>query len=264
MKLGFDSLCLYPVTGRPIISLQRRNRGDRIRIFGKHIEYEREIFKKINGVDFEIIITRNDNDQFLLDYAHVFNFLLIIKTGGWINAPAVLSSSMFSEPDWGGRTVVCSEFIDATPCQYSDKTLSESDAMWIQAHIPTTLQFTEQPRFQNAMQALNCYHCIPYATACLVTIWSGLEALFETDQEISFRLGLYISNFLRRGELRDKEFKRLRQSYTARSRITHGRSTNTKQIGEHAAYTRDILRECLAKSIEMGCLPNPSQLVFSR
>jgi hypothetical protein len=96
-----------------------------------------------------------------------------------------------------------------------------------------------------------------------LTAWTGIEALFQTDQEFSFRLCLYISNYLRRGSKRRTEFKKLRSSYTDRSKVAHGITTKTKDIHEHAHYTRDILRECLRRTLEMKAFPNPNSLVFS-
>ena len=54
-------------------------------------------------------------------------------------------------------------------------------------HMDTALRFVDEPKFQNAMQALTSFHCIPYWSTRLVVAWSGLEALFGVDQEISFR-----------------------------------------------------------------------------
>jgi hypothetical protein len=128
--------------------------------------------------------------------------------------------------------------------------------------METALRFVNEPKFQNAMQALTSFHCIPYSSTCLLVAWSGLEALFGVDQEISFRLSLYVTNFLRSGDERHSEFQKLRQSYDDRSRVAHGAATKAKALREHATYTRDMLRACLAKCIETDAFPNPKQLIF--
>lgn len=86
--------------------------------------------------------------------------------------------------------------------------------------------------------------------------------LFGVDQEISFRLSLYISNFLKSGVDRYSEFEKLRRSYDDRSRVAHGAATKAKAIDENAVYTRDVLRACLARCIEINSFPNTKQLIF--
>jgi hypothetical protein len=158
--------------------------------------------------------------------------------------------------------VFCSDFVATTPAYLGDFSLTLEDARWIKSHMETALRFVNEPKFQNAMQALTSFHCIPYSSTCLLVAWSGLEALFGVDQEISFRLSLYVTNFLRSGDERHSEFQKLRQSYDDRSRVAHGAATKAKALREHATYTRDMLRACLAKCIETDAFPNPKQLIF--
>jgi hypothetical protein len=61
---------------------------------------------------------------------------------------------------------------------------------------------------------------------------------------------------------RYSEFEKLRRSYDDRSRVAHGAATKAKALNEHAIYTRDMLRACLAKCIETKMFPNTKQLVF--
>jgi hypothetical protein len=103
---------------------------------------------------------------------------------------------------------------------------------------------------------------VPYANTCLLIAWSGLEALFKTNTELSFRLCLYIANFLKKGSDRIEVFERLRRSYDARSKITHGSGGRINDLSGHAEYTRDILRACLEKCIEQGNFPDTKNLVF--
>lgn len=264
IKLGFDELAIYPDADRAILHLNGRNPKQKIRIKRKHIQEDDDgVFKKIDGVDFEISLRSQSGDGiFELDPAHVFSFLLMIRTGGWINAPAILTSSILDDPEVDGPYIYCTPFIEVTPTHYRDVTLSLEDALWIRAHMSNGLRLTSEPMFQNAMQALTSFHCVPYTNACLLIAWSGLEALFKTDQELSFRLCLYIANFLNKGLERQETFDRLRRSYAARSRVTHGSGARLDSIHEHADYTRDTLRACLAKCVERGGFPDPKNLVF--
>jgi hypothetical protein len=264
VKLEFEEFDLFPDTGSPILYLRRRDPKQRIKIKRKHIqEDEHDAFKRIDGIDFEIGLRSEGGDgTFILDPVHVFSFLLMIKTGGWINAPAIVTASMLDDPDSDGPYIYCMPFIDSTPSAYRDVTLTLEDATWIKQNMNAGLRFTNEPMFQNAMQALTSFHCVPFANTCLLIAWSGLEALFKTNQELSFRLCLYIANFLRKGSERADVFERLRSSYDARSQVTHGSGGRLENLRDHANYTRDILCECLAKCIENGGFPDTKRLVF--
>jgi hypothetical protein len=264
VKLGFEEFDLYPDTEPVILHLRRRDPKQRIKIRRKHIqEDDDESFKRIDGIDFEIALRSESGDGiFFVDPVHVFSFLLMIKTGGWINAPAMLTASMLDGPDADGPYIFCTPFIESTPTRYQNVTLTMDDAVWIQENMNTGLRFTKESIFQNAMQALTSFHCVPYANVGLLIAWSGLEALFKTSQEISFRLCLYIANYLKKGPERAEVFERLRRSYDVRSKVTHGSGARLDNIHEHAEYTRDILCECLAKCIECGEFPDTKFLIF--
>jgi len=264
VKLEFDEFDLHEKDGRTILRLNRCRPNQRRRIFQKHIQKDPDrLFKRIQGIDFEIAVASVSCDGvFNMDYAHVFSFLLMIRTGGWIFAPVALTHSLLEDPEADAPHIHCLSFIDARPTYLYDFRLTLDDARWIRLHMETALGFVSQPKFQNAMQALTSFHCIPYATTQLLVAWSGLEALFGVEQELSFRLCLYITNFLKSGEERYSEFEKLRRSYGDRSQIAHGLATKAKLVQEHATYTRDILRTCLAKCIETNTLPNPKRLIF--
>jgi hypothetical protein len=264
VKLEFDEFDLYEKDGRTIVHLARRDPKQRRKIFQKHIQEDDDrLFKNVEEVDFEIGLASVSGDGiFLLDYAHVFTFLLMIRTGGWISAPVTLTHSTLDDPEVDGPHIFCSNFIDAKPTSLGEFRLTLEDAEWIKLHMEAALRFVDEPKFQNAMQALTSFHCIPYPSIRLLVAWSGLEALFGVGQEISFRLSLYISNFLKSDVDRYLEFERLRRSYNDRSRVAHGAATKVKAVDDYVTYTRDILRACLAKCIETGAFPNPEELIF--
>jgi hypothetical protein len=264
VKLQFGELDLYEIDGRPIVYLTRRDPKQKQKIFQKHIQEDPDrVFKRIQGIDFEIALASiNGDGDFNVDHAHVFSFLLMIRTGGWVSAPVILTHSTLEDPEVNSPHVFCSEFVDPRPSYLGDFNLTLEDALWIKSHMETGLRFVNEPKFQNTMQALTSFHCIPYSSTCLLVAWSGLEALFGVDQEISFRLSLYITNFLRSGDERYPEFQKLRRSYDDRSRVAHGAATKARALREHATYTRDILRACLEKCIETNAFPDSRQLIF--
>ncbi|QOZ08686.1 HEPN domain-containing protein [Bradyrhizobium sp. CCBAU 51765] len=264
VTLGFEDLAIYPEAEPILLHIQRRDPKRSIKIKRKHVVEDLQTFRKIDDLDFEIALRSASGDGiFDFNPVHVFSFLLMIRTAGWIYAPAVLNVSMLDEPDSEGPHIYCTPFVDTVPSHYQNITLTAEDAAWIKANMATGLRFTKEAIFQNAMQALTSYHCVPYANAALLLAWSGLEALFKTDTELSFRLCLYIANFLKSGSDRSELFERLRRSYNTRSKVTHGSGGQLTDLQETAHFTRDVLRSCLAKCIELGHFPEPKKLIFA-
>jgi Apea-like HEPN len=264
VKLDFDEFVVHEIDGRAMLVLTRNENKPRSKILKKHIlEDSGRSFSNLKTVDFELSVASLDRDgNFEVTRVHAFSFLLMIKTGGWIDAPVFLTHSTLHEPDKGEPHVICMSFLHTSSSFFGDFKLTLEDAEWIKTHLETTLELIEKPKFQNAMQAMTSFHLIPFSNMALVTAWSGLEALFEVKQEISFKLGVYITNYLYSNAERASEFEKLKQSYDDRSRVAHGESTKTKAVFENAYYTRDILRACLRKCIETKSFPVHKNLVF--
>ena len=101
VKLEFDQFDLYEKDGRTVVHSTRCDQRQKRKIFQKHIQEDPDrLFKNIEGIDFEIALASIRGDGFfLLDYAHVFIFLLMIRTGGWISAPVTLTHSTLNDPE---------------------------------------------------------------------------------------------------------------------------------------------------------------------
>ena len=94
-----------------------------------------KLFKKIQGVDFEIAVASISGDGiFNFDYPHVSSFLLMIRTGGWISAPVALTHSTLEDPEVDAPHILCSNFIDAQPAYFGDFRLTLEDAQWTKLH----------------------------------------------------------------------------------------------------------------------------------
>lgn len=265
IELDFEDFNVYEFNGRPVLYIKRNDNARKRSLLQKHIQHDPlGSFKKIDQIDFEIGLSSIEGDgNFNLDYVHFFYFLILIKTEGWISAPAILTHSTLEDPEIEGRHVYCSSFIEAAPVFHERILLTLDDVKWIKSHMDTATKFVRDSRFQNAMQALTSFHCIPYASTSLVVAWSGLEALFGAQHEISFRLSLYITNFIKSGNDRQPEFEKLRKSYDSRSRVAHGAATKAKRLREQATYTRNILRECLKKMHRNKFIPRSKETYIS-
>lgn len=91
-------------------------------------------------------------------------------------------------------------------------------------------------------------------------LWSGLESLFpDVGAELSFRIALYVAQLCEKSEVRLDTYKRVRDSYGLRSRITHGttRSISLAQWEE----TWSLLLNVYNAVIERGMMPSENDLL---
>lgn len=140
--------------------------------------------------------------------------------------------------------------------------ISEEDEAWLKKHYKTAYKLLEKESFQTAIHTMASYrwHSVPRVQ--LAVIWSGIESLFNVNTEVSFRISLYIANFLGETEAQAKQiFKKVRKMYSLRSSAVHGNKAkdNLKSaVVDSANLLNLILRRCA----ELNKLPDIDNLVF--
>lgn len=94
----------------------------------------------------------------------------------------------------------------------------------------------------------------------LLHIWSALEALFPTvNTELSFRVALYLSQLIRPTGGRLATFENVRNSYSLRSKVTHG-SRRDISLAEWRD-TWGLLMEAVNAIIRRRGLPTEQELI---
>lgn len=143
------------------------------------------------------------------------------------------------------------------------KTITADDEEWIKKYYNNAWELLTNDRFETAVHCMSTYfwHSIPRVQ--LAILWSGIEALFDVSTEISFRISLYIANFLAGNDTTEakKLFDRTRKLYSSRSKAVHGgvMKGNTEQlVSESAVLLNRIIRRCA----EINALPDTENLVF--
>lgn len=94
----------------------------------------------------------------------------------------------------------------------------------------------------------------------LLHIWSALETLFPAvSTELSFRIALYLSQLISPAGGRLATFERVRNSYSLRSKLTHGsrRDISLKEW----QHTWALLMEAVNAVIRRGGLPTEQELI---
>jgi hypothetical protein len=95
----------------------------------------------------------------------------------------------------------------------------------------------------------------------LLHIWSALESLFpEVNVELSFRIALYLAQLITNGPTRSSYFRKVKESYNLRSRITHGSSRDISLDDWKQTWT--ILIEACEALVRRG-LPVSEQELLS-
>lgn len=111
----------------------------------------------------------------------------------------------------------------------------------------------EDPAFRIAVRSYCSYGQAQDIRLMAATLWSGIEALFDIDSELRFRLALYISVVTTRmGEGRYKKFKEIQKLYDVRSQIVHGRKIEDEKIGKHIRTVSLLLGHLLYICISSG------------
>ena len=141
--------------------------------------------------------------------------------------------------------------------------LTEDDLKWIDSYYPTAYKLLDNDPFMTAVHAMASYKWHSMPRVQLAILWSGIEALFNASSEISFRISLYIANFLSGEDTVEAKrlFDKTRKLYSSRSTAVHGGKIKGDMDGlvsESAGLLNRIIKRCA----ELGALPDTEALVF--
>lgn len=141
--------------------------------------------------------------------------------------------------------------------------LTSDDISWINSYYSSAYDLLEKESYMTAVHAMASYQWHSLPRVQLAIIWSGIEALFQASTEISFRISLYIANFLSNGDKESAKtlFDHTRKLYSARSASVHGSKIKgdvKELVNDSAVLLNQIIRRCA----EVNALPEINDLVF--
>lgn len=142
---------------------------------------------------------------------------------------------------------------------------TESDYEWIQKYFSSGYELlTNNTVFMDTVSAMSQYRWHPHPRIKLAVLWSGIEGLFNIHSEISFRLSLYIANYIYPDDKQQRLrlFNHVKTLYGHRSVAVHGSTMTEKSrqsVQDSAALLNHLIRIC----VERNELPNTSELVFN-
>ena len=141
--------------------------------------------------------------------------------------------------------------------------LTAKDEEWILSYYSAACELLKKDAFETAVHAMASYKWHSMPRVQLAILWSGIEALFEASTEISFRISLYIANFLAGENVAEAKiiFDETRKLYNSRSAAVHGGKIKGDLhdfVEESATLLNRIIRRCA----ELGALPDIKRLTF--
>lgn len=141
--------------------------------------------------------------------------------------------------------------------------ITQDDETWIIKNYSSAYELLDKEPFMTAVHAMATYKWHSMPRVQLAILWSGIEALFEASTEISFRISLYIANYLSNSDLSAAEeiFLQTKKLYASRSAAVHGgkmKGDLNEIVSESAKLLNHIIRRCA----ELGRIPDTSKLIF--
>jgi hypothetical protein len=146
-----------------------------------------------------------------------------------------------------------------------DSLISKDDLRWTVTNLNrSVLQLDRDERLLVAFQSITAERFAHSPSMSLLTLWSGMEALFAIDREQTFRLSLMAAYYLENENApREKLFEQMRDAYKVRSAVTHGRKKDKGAMVESIDFVASVLRRCLLRAFETQQLPTTKGLFFS-
>ncbi|MEU9406273.1 hypothetical protein AB0E08_11280 [Streptomyces sp. NPDC048281] len=249
---------ITPVTNRPDIgSLTRaltpegRNYFSYLNHLSSTISHELYISKRIA-----------ETPQAALNVAYRAVSLLRLKTACLINGIS------YSGVPWGQMAAHLNT-VEIQPLEeprrglwVSQAVIGESDLEWVTLRLARDFELHEQPSYRLAYDSAADAPFLKDPRTAVARIWSGIESLFDVQNELSFRLSMYAAvltsdDLDQRIDVRAK-FKRL---YTLRSKAVHGAKLDSSKLEEALTSSWSLLRDLLLACIRTGpSLPSTADL----
>ena len=133
-------------------------------------------------------------------------------------------------------------------------TVNTDDLNWVKNHLKTVVELNKETRFSIALDALCSYLHTERDRMKAAQLWVGIEAIFEVQYEISYRLPLLAALMLNPRGQDCKQFRdQVKKLYNERSKAIHGKEF--KNAKDHVTEVRKLLAALLTKIIQDGQLP---------
>ncbi|MEX1027507.1 MAG: hypothetical protein WD049_05805 [Candidatus Paceibacterota bacterium] len=198
--------------------------------------------------------------EYICDAVRAILAGLRVRTRSELFSPAVCNRPWDRLDDGGQPPCIACRF---EPHVYSlelhePTQITAVDLDWVKYNLSKVLELNNQTRFNIALDALCSYLHTERDRMKAAQLWVGIEAIFEVQYEISYRLPLLAALIL---EPRGERCKTLRQHvkklYSQRSKAIHGQEF--KDPATHVREVRELLARLLETIIEDGHMPTKQE-----
>lgn len=157
-------------------------------------------------------------------------------------------------------------FSAATPSPFvrpltSIHAIKLTEIEWARCYSANFDDLIKLSEFSAAMRCYGNAQLLPEHDVRIMLMWAGIEGLLSVDAELSRRLALYAALLLD-GSAKEKAdyFDFVRKAYNIRSRAVHGTGLKKSKLEEGSRTAGLILIGLIAKCVELGRVPSPSEL----
>jgi hypothetical protein len=142
------------------------------------------------------------------------------------------------------------------------KLVLADDLDWVRENSKPMLDLCRKhENFQTAVEALCTYMLASNDRMKVAQLWAGVEAIFEIQYELRYRLATLSAKFLGSSPVQRREvYADMKALYGERSKIIHGqpldkkktKDTNEARVREHIRRIRSRLAQLLTRLIALG------------
>jgi len=194
-----------------------------------------------------------ETPQSALNLAYRVISLLRLKSTCLINAVS------FSNTPWG-QVAAHTDDVFIQPLEDprkslwgSDSAITSMDLEWVFERIVRDFDLYEQPSYRLAYDSAADAPFLKDARTAVARIWSGIESLFDVQNELSFRLSMYAAVLISDNtDERVKTQARFKRLYALRSKAVHGAKMEDAKLAETLEDSWHLLRDLLIACIRSG------------
>ncbi|ACC40391.1 hypothetical protein MMAR_1942 [Mycobacterium marinum M] len=208
----------------------------------------------ITGTTHELWLSEKVSDRkFALSLANRIIYLLRVGSGWSARAVGYADTSWSAVAAQRGSVmahVLGEEWHQRA--RFGSAVLSQADVNWVDTHVLEALARMRETRFSMAFDAAGEVHLISDLRMAVSRAWAGVEALLGINQELTFRIALYLAVLLRSDpEDRVKLRAEVKTLYGLRSKAVHGVEMTDAVLLDTARRSWTLLRETLIAILEL-------------
>lgn len=210
---------------------------------------------------FELRISRvvTQDPKLALTMGYYLTSILRAKSTSTFRACAYTSRSWNTISTAPPGTVVVNPMEDdliSTTRMESTGAVNPECFAWAQTHLATALEMSQDQSFYLALEALNTAPQLSPRNS-IATSWAGIEAIFGTSQELSYRISMYGAVLLETEP--DDRFamqRTISKMYAQRSKAVHGDSMKEASIKDSQIDSWNLLAKIIVKIRARGEAPH--------